>query len=105
MRASSPYQATLRRALSMGLSLIFLLAIALPPLETMLRLMPREENTENRKLNPRPEFRFSARTIRSYAKRFEQYYNDRFGFRDQLINVYLALGLQSSAGSSYESGL
>ena len=63
----------------------FLLAIVLP-LGAKLVLPDRAvAGAENRRLAKFPKLDWQRKTLEAFPNAFEKYYNDQFGFRDQLI--------------------
>lgn len=61
---------------------IFIVILLTPSIVKILSLEPKNKNTENRKLAPKPKLRFDA----TYPSEFEAYYNDNFGLRNSIIN-------------------
>lgn len=71
---------------SISLIFIFLLMIYAPPIKTLFT--PKADLTKIEKRTPAamPELRFDKEAIEAFPSRFEEYYNDHFGFRDSLIH-------------------
>ncbi|MGI1658568.1 MAG: alginate O-acetyltransferase AlgX-related protein [Desulfitobacterium sp.] len=63
--------------------LFFLIMISLPLLSMIIGFTPKTLNNENRNLAAKPVL--SKTNIGNYFKEYEKYFNDHFGFRDQLI--------------------
>jgi hypothetical protein len=61
---------------------IFILMLIIPTLQKKFGFVEELENIEKRKLTEKPEFTFSLK----FAKNFEIYLNDNFGFRNQLVH-------------------
>jgi hypothetical protein len=66
-----------------GLPLLFLILISLPLLDGFFKISQAAPLNEKRKLADKPHF--SLRDPFGYAKDFESYFNDNFGFRGQLV--------------------
>lgn len=73
------------------LILTFIAMISLPQLVFWIMNKEIEEvsQTENRKLNAKPEFKIA--TITEYPKKFDDYYNDHLPFRTELKNFWTNL--------------
>lgn len=63
-------------------SFIFLLMLIAPLIQYKFQMFPVLENIEKRELTPKPPFSFS----KHFARNFEAYFNDHFGFRNYLID-------------------
>jgi len=65
----------------------FYLALCIPSIKWMIG---HQEifSRENRKLAPSPKLRFSRASINIFPHRFENYFRDNFGFRNELIDIY-----------------
>lgn len=72
------------RAANAALAAAFVIFLALPVLDSVLRFTPRGGNTEQRRLAEFPELR-PDKSIKEYPKLFEAWFNDHFGMRDFLI--------------------
>jgi alginate O-acetyltransferase complex protein AlgJ len=79
-------QAAPGRWQSVALSGFFLMAIAAPLVEMLLRLDPAFELVENRALAARPALTGDPNALAAFPARFEAYFNDQFGFRKRLIH-------------------
>lgn len=70
------------------LILVFIAMITLP--QVVFWIMNKEvlevSTMENRKLNPKPEFKIA--TITEYPKKFDDYYNDHLPFRGELKQIW-----------------
>lgn len=62
--------------------LIFLSILLLPSIQNEIQFTKPLENLEKRKLAKKPEFAFTT----DYARKYEEYFNDNFGLRNNLIN-------------------
>lgn len=67
------------------LTLVFLLAIFIPFLGSMIKTDTIKSVNEKRILTPLPERPNSIKTLRRYPKKFNLYYQDNFGFRRYLL--------------------
>jgi alginate O-acetyltransferase complex protein AlgJ len=65
--------------------LLFLAALALPTIDTIFGISSPNVLTEKRLLNRMPVIDGSLESARSFPARFEKYYNDNFGFRQELV--------------------
>ncbi len=65
---------------------LFALLLLLPTLDQVLGLSARFSNTENRELNGLPPLNFPH--VRSFAKQFDRYYKENFGWRNALFYAY-----------------
>ncbi|HUU43826.1 MAG TPA: hypothetical protein VMX57_08600 [Planctomycetota bacterium] len=79
---------------------VFLAGIGLPFVGLFLQWDTRAVAGENRAIMPRPEFPDTLASLRQYPRGWEDWFNDRFGFRNSLVrwnyNVHFAmLGLES----------
>jgi len=61
---------------------LFCLMLVLPTLQNEFHLTKQLQNIEKRKLAEKPNFSFSTQ----YARDYEAYYDDHFGWRNHLIN-------------------
>lgn len=55
---------------------------------------------EKRKLATFPEWKWERQTIAKFPSKFEEFFNDRVGFRDQLSQIYSLYGLILQSSSS-----
>jgi len=67
------------------LAIIFLAAIFVPFLGSIIKTDMLKSVKEKRILTPLPEMPNSIKTLRRYPKKFNLYYQDNFGFRDNLM--------------------
>jgi len=67
------------------LAIIFLAAIFIPFLGSIIKSDTIKSETEKRVLAPLPEKPNSIKTLRRYPKKFNLYYQDNFGFRENLL--------------------
>lgn len=94
------------RAANVVLVVLFLAAIW-APMTIHLFGIPTSQLAENRVRAARPTLEFDRAALTTYPGRFEAYFNDCFGLRDQLIrwhNVMLVQGLGVSSSSSVMLG-
>ncbi|MCP3890040.1 MAG: hypothetical protein GY702_14390, partial [Desulfobulbaceae bacterium] len=70
------------------LIILFLLAIFIPPVTTMVTQDAKWSETEKRLLTPAPQLPKTLDEIVNFTYNFENYYNDHFGFREFLIYRY-----------------
>src|SRR5262249_45378816 len=68
------------------LSFMFVGMISLPEIRCQLGSASSSIETEKRELAAMPEWQWRRGSLIAYPGRFEAYYNDHFGFRDQLIH-------------------
>ncbi len=69
-------------------ALLFVLLLSLLGIANFLNFdKPAVSELENRALKKKPEFSLSAFLSGSYLKEYEEYYNDTFIFRDNLVRV------------------
>jgi len=83
-----------RRFADAGLIVLFLALIGLPVLRNLAGSAAASAGTENRTLAPMPEFHLRARYLRPFPEKFEAFYNDHFGFRENLIRWLYTAQLQ-----------
>jgi hypothetical protein len=69
----------------MTLIALFCISICLPLADSAFNLDPTPTLHEFRKLTTLPEFRFKWNSFASYPDEFEQFFDDRLGFRNWLI--------------------
>lgn len=62
---------------------VFVIMLLLPSLQSEFQFIEPLENTENRKLAPRPDFELSKK----FANGYTDYYSDHFGFRNYLTKL------------------
>ena len=65
----------------------FMVFLFLPLLQQITGIIPYEKLEEKREKNKLPRFSMSSLADNSYFVRFDQYYNDSYGFRDPFIKV------------------
>ena len=70
---------------------LFLLAIYLPMADTFFGLDQSSAPVEKRRLAEKPKLSWCWDAIDGYPKRFEAYFNDYFGFRNELVHWYNSL--------------
>lgn len=71
------------------LTLLFVVVIWLPLVVMVITPQKQVSELENRRLAEAPEF--NAEAPRQFADGFEQYFNDHFGFRQDLIHLFRLL--------------
>jgi len=84
----------LRKIERVVFSIMFLMAVFLPMLQTFFPIFPEIKSTERRTLAKRPEFSLS--TIKEFPKKYESYFDDHFGFRNLLVHCYNAALVRSA---------
>jgi alginate O-acetyltransferase complex protein AlgJ len=70
------------------LIVLFLIVICTPPLMCMLFSKKEWSDIEKRMLMSFPQIPSDFKTLLQFPRRFEAYYNDHFGFREELIKRY-----------------
>ncbi len=70
------------------LIILFLLAIFIPPVTTMVTQDAKWSETEKRVLNVLPNLPQSKSEVEAFPHGFEKYFNDHFGFREFFIHRY-----------------
>lgn len=75
----------------------FLLNILLP---LILTRMQEISTTEKRALAPLPQLTWDKQNWRTFPQQFQMYFNDHFGFRDNLAQVYYWLGMTLKSSAS-----
>lgn len=68
------------------LAVVFALLLFLPTLDQLLGLSARFSSTENRTASAIPALNFPH--VRSFARQFDQYYKENFGWRNALFYAY-----------------
>jgi len=63
----------------------FLIAITLPLVAKLVLPDRAVAASENRRLAKFPKLDWKGKALEAFPSAFEKYYNDQFGFRDQLI--------------------
>ncbi len=90
-----------RQVADLVLISIFLVAIFLPPLATLLGIGPATDLTEKRTPIARPPLTLDIPGLTYFHRNFEGYWNDAFGFRSRLVRGYnrasMWLGVSPSA--------
>src|SRR3954469_23230695 len=81
---SPPRNRSGARVGDVAIVVLFLGAISLPLVMATLGL-DFNGMAENRARAPRPEFKLDGETLAQFPGKFEAYFNDAFGLRDQLI--------------------
>lgn len=87
--------------------MIFFFSISVVMLGMVLKLDRLPQNTENRKLAELPSIKFEVNALELYPKKFTDYFNDHFGFRNTfvVINFFLRHNiLRESPSSQVVSG-
>jgi hypothetical protein len=84
-----------------GLIVVFLALIAVPVARDLLGPAAASAGTEKRTLAQMPELHLRAKYLRPFPAQFEAFYNDHFGYREELIRwLHVAqvqwLGISSS---------
>ena len=79
------------------LILTFVVGLFLPLLWTHNRDV---SDIEKRKLATFPELKFDQKTITQFPSKFEKFFNDHFGFRDQLAQIYYLSSLMLKSSSN-----
>jgi hypothetical protein len=74
-----------RRIADLGLVVLFGAVISLPAARSFLGPPIPSVGAENRVLATRPKLQLKGSILRLFPTRFDEYYNDRFGFRDTLV--------------------
>lgn len=69
-----------------ALALMFLLLIAFPLLNDLLRIVPDTASTENRNLTARPQISWTG--LSEFPERYERYFNDNFPLRSRMVKYY-----------------
>ncbi len=70
---------------------LFFLFISVPPVAFFFQDQKKISMVEKRALAPRPSLPANVQSLLEFPASFEEYYNDHFGFRDALLDLY-ALG-------------
>ena len=71
-----------------AVAILFAAAISAPLLGAILLQDDQSSSMEKRKLNPMPGNPVSVKEVRRYPEKFDKYYQDSFGFRNDLLRVY-----------------
>jgi alginate O-acetyltransferase complex protein AlgJ len=77
-----------QKVFEIALIVFFLTVICAPPLMYILSSKKELSDTEKRELAPFPEAPKDLKTLLQFPRKFEDYYNDHFGFREVLIKRY-----------------
>jgi|WetSurMetagenome_2_1015567.scaffolds.fasta_scaffold09895_3 alginate O-acetyltransferase complex protein AlgJ len=104
MKTSSG-QHLIRKIRNMALLLFFIVILSFPLYQLRYNLLPEVASGENRALATKPQL--NLRTLGSFPKEYEKYFNDTFPFRNNLIqlhNIILVKFLQVSPVSGYVIG-
>ena len=67
------------------LAVLFITAIALPPIFTLVSEPKSTSVQENRRLAPKPSFSFESVLSADYQNQFSDYYSDHFGLRESVL--------------------
>lgn len=70
------------------ISLLFIIILATPMLVSVTSDTETVSKAEKRKLAQFPEFTFSTSTLKTFPKEFEDYVDDHFGFRSQIVKKH-----------------
>ena len=65
--------------------IIFFLSISIVSIGMVLKLDRLPQNAENRKLAELPSIKFEVNALELYPKKFTDYFNDHFGFRNTFV--------------------
>lgn len=76
----------IRKLEEVALIVCFIVAILLPGLGMILKMDTAAASQENRQLSPFPPLSLEADHLVAFPKRFNEYFNDHFGFRSSLIS-------------------
>ncbi len=70
---------------------IFIIILTLPALDAIFRFSPIQQLFEKRQLSPKPDFPKSVANLKTFPQKYENYFNDNYGFRKTFIaaNSYL----------------
>ncbi|MCB2220382.1 MAG: hypothetical protein KQI35_08310 [Bacteroidetes bacterium] len=74
---------TIKRIRNISLSLMFVIVLLFPTLQSYFKIIPTLESTEKREPASKPTLNFSY--LDPFPKRYESYYNDHFSLRNRLI--------------------
>ena len=80
-----PGRELLKRRADTGLIIAFLIFLCLPAADSFLHLDPAPTPNENRRPAAFPPFAFTLNGAREFVAGIENYFNDHFGFRHQLV--------------------
>ena len=86
-----------KRIVDYSIVFSFLIFIFIPALTTKIS---NEDNTEQRKLSTIPHVEFDVESLSKFPKEFENFFNDHFGFRSQLVRIFSTLKLKLGSSSS-----
>ncbi|MCP3931674.1 MAG: hypothetical protein GY705_21540 [Bacteroidetes bacterium] len=78
----------MKRLCSIAISVLFIPFIFLPLTVSLFTGEQEISQTEKRKLASLPEFHWQWDIFKEYTDSFEDYFNDHFGLREQLIGLY-----------------
>lgn len=85
-----------RDMVNLAITLVFIIAITLPLLGSILADGSAVSASEKRSLNSLPETPRTKKEFKRYPEKFNLYYQDHFGYRDHLVQAYnqakLAMG-------------
>lgn len=68
------------------LAVFFLVAIWLPLADSLFELDPAPAPSEFRRMAPQPRLKPDYRSVTTYSKKFQHYYDDSFGWRNSMIH-------------------
>ena len=67
--------------------ILFFFILWIPIVQMIHPILPEMKSTEKRKLAEKPKIKFGLKALKNYAKHYDMYINDHYGFRDFLIRV------------------
>jgi len=67
------------------LIIAFIIVLWIPAIDMLIKISPKTENTENRKLAEKPKFQLNS--ISEFQKQYLSYFNDNFGLRNHFIKL------------------
>ena len=88
---ATPANLTLTRWANTGLITLFMVMLWLPTLDTFFHIGPATLPKENRMLAQFPEFKPGPGGLKEFIAGLEAYFNDHFGWRNQLIHLHRRL--------------
>jgi hypothetical protein len=80
--------------------IIFLLALSIPLAGSIIHPDNKMSRVEKRALESAPELPGSKKQLRRYPDKFDTYYEDQFGFRENLLQVYYRLKYMAGDSAS-----
>jgi hypothetical protein len=79
---------TLKKAVDSVFLILFVTIISLPLLTSLTSNRNDIRQSEKRKAAELPDLKPNKESLTTYPKRFESYYDDNFGFREELIHLH-----------------